>query len=99
MQIHGLSVAPREDEAGGLSCPGADGAEDVGGGGALVAWGRRPAAAPGPAAGDLVLLADTCFVGEPDFDGISSDALFARDRLQFRWELFLKSAIAPAACA
>jgi hypothetical protein len=99
MQIHSVGIATGEDEAGGLSGSGADGAEDVGRAGALIAWRCGPAAAPGPAAGDLVLLADTCFIREPDFDCVSSDALFARDRIQFLWELFLKSSIAPAACA
>jgi hypothetical protein len=44
-------------------------------------------------------LADACFIGEPDFDGVSRDTLFARDRIQFFWELFLNSSMAPAACA
>jgi hypothetical protein len=79
MQIHCISVAPGQDEAGGLSCAGADGAEDVGGAGALVARRRGPAAALGPAPGDLVLLADTCLVGEPDLDVVFADTLLARD--------------------
>jgi hypothetical protein len=99
MQIHGVGVAPGEDEAGGPSGSGADGAEDVGGAGALIAWRRGPAAAPGPAAGDLVLLADTCLIGEPDFDIVFADFLLACDRIQCLWEVFLNCSMAPAACA
>jgi hypothetical protein len=99
MQIHCVGVAPGEDEAGGPSCCGADGAEDVGGAGALIVWCHGPAATPGPAAGDLVLLADARFVGEPDFDIVFADLLLACDRIQCLWELFLNSSTAPAACA
>jgi hypothetical protein len=35
----------------------------------------RPGATPRPAAGDLVLLADTGFVAEPDLYGAALDAL------------------------
>lgn len=44
---------------------GADGAEDVGGLGTLVVGRPRTATAPGPAAGDLVLLTDPRFVLPP----------------------------------
>jgi hypothetical protein len=58
MPAHRLGVAPWQDQAGALAALGTDGAEDVGGRGALILRCRRPAAAPGPAPGDLVLLAD-----------------------------------------
>ena len=51
----------------------------------------------GPAAGDLVLLADAGLVGEPDLYMLRREGLLMRDRLQARGEAFLKSSIAPAA--
>ena len=59
-------------------------------------WAR---AALRPAAGDLVLLADTSFICEPDFYRVDADRLLTRDCIQARGEAFLKSSIAPAACA
>ena len=43
-----------------------DGAEDISGGGALIAMSARAGAARCPAAGDLVLLADPSLVLEPN---------------------------------
>src|SRR5262245_30744716 len=68
------------------------------------ALGRVPrcawtGAALGPAAGDLVLLADAGLVGEPDFYRVAVKRLLARNCLQARGEVFLKSSIAPSACA
>ena len=62
--------------------------------------GRRPLElAPQAAAGDLVLLADTSLICEPDFYRVDADRLLTRDCVQARGEAFLKSSIAPAACA
>ena len=36
---------------------------------------------------------------EPNFYLADVDRLFARDFIQARWELFLKSSMAPSACA
>jgi hypothetical protein len=36
---------------------------------------------------------------EPNFYLADVDRFFARDFIQARWELFLKSSIAPSACA
>src|SRR5262249_39132972 len=52
-----------------------------------------------PATGDLVLLSDTSLVGEPDFYRVAVERLRARDFFQAQWEAFLKSSIAPCACA
>src|SRR6201981_3091971 len=49
--------------------------------------------------GDLVLLADAGLVGEPDFYRVAVKRLLARNCLQARGEVFLKSSIAPSACA
>jgi hypothetical protein len=92
MQLHCLGVALRQDQADRLAFPRADRAEDVGRGGALVARRRGPRPTLCPRAGDLVLLSDARFVGEPISIAPGSTP-FPRSR----WETFLKSSIAPAA--
>jgi hypothetical protein len=99
MQVHRLGVAAGHDERRALAVLRADRPEDVGRGGSLVFRGARPRAPFGPSPGDLVLLADAGLVGEPDLYAIGVDAGFAPDLLQARGETFLKSSIAPAACA
>src|SRR5476649_1783103 len=99
MQVHRFGIAGRQDQGGALTLFRADGTEDVGRGGSLVPWSARASAALGPPAGDLVLLADTGLVLEPNFYLADVDCFFARDFIQARWELFLKSSIAPSACA
>jgi hypothetical protein len=97
MQVHRLAVASRQDQGCALALLGTDRAEDVGGSGPLVARRARTAAALGPTASDLVFLANTGFIGEPDFYRVAVDAFRARDRLQTFREAFLKFSIAPAA--
>ena len=65
-QGHGRAVAERHDKSGALALFGTDGSEHIGRGGALIAGAEGAAAAYGPAAGDLVFLADAGFVLEPD---------------------------------
>ena len=99
VQVHRLGVASRQDQGRALALLWTDRTEDVGGGGALVtgrAWAR---AALRPPAGDLVLLADTSLVLEPDFYLVAVDRLLARDCIQARGEVFLKSSVTPSACA
>src|SRR5664279_4681970 len=67
MQVHRLGVAGRQDQGGSLSLLRADGSEDVGRRGSLIPRRAWASAALGPPAGDLVLLADTSLVLEPDF--------------------------------
>jgi hypothetical protein len=88
MQGHRLGVAAGQDQARGLALFGADGAEDVGRGRALVPWRYGPGAALGPAPGGLVLLADAGLVAEPDLDVAERDARRARDRVQQGGEAF-----------
>ena len=78
MQVHRLGVAGRQDQGCALALLWADRAEDVGGSGALVAGRAWTGAALRPAAGDLVLLADTSLVGEPDFYRVDADRLLTR---------------------
>src|SRR5258705_5840777 len=99
MQVHRFGIAGRQDQGSSLSLLRADGSEDVGRGGALIPRSARASAALRPPAGDLVLLADTSLVLEPDFYLADVDRFFARDFTQARWEFFLKSSIAPSACA
>lgn len=99
VQVHRLGVASRQDQGRALALLWTDRAEDVGGGGTLIAGRAWAGATLGPAAGDLVLLANTSFVLEPDFYLVDIDRLRARDRLQARGEVFLKSSITPSAWA
>src|ERR1700740_1197875 len=82
VKVHRLGVAPGQDEAGRFALCRTDGTEDVGRGGALIVWRRGPGSAPGPAPGNLVLLADAGLVAEPDFYVVRIDALTARDLVQ-----------------
>ena len=99
MEVHRLCIASWHDERRALAVLGTDRAEDIGRGGSLVFRGARARAALGPAAGDLVLLADARLVGKPDFYGAGIDAFFTPDLRQALRETFLKSSMAPAACA
>jgi hypothetical protein len=97
VQVHRLGVAGGQDQGCALALLRADRTEDVGGGRTLVAGRAGAGAALGPAAGDLVLLADAGLVGEPDFYRVAGTCLLAGDGLQMRREAFLKSSIAPSA--
>src|SRR5215211_4111702 len=91
------SVLQVGDQGSSLARAGADGAEDVSRGRALIVWCRGPRAPPGPPPRDLVLLADACLVREPDLYPVRSDALLPRDLGQAHREAFLKSSTAPSA--
>src|SRR5262249_59684801 len=77
----------------------ADCTEDVGGSGPLVPRCAWTGAALGPAAGDLVFLADAGLVGEPDFYRVAGKRLLSRNFLHARGGGFFKSPIAPPAFA
>lgn len=93
VRLHGGRVAPGHDQARPLALPGTDRAEDIGGLRSLVMRRRRPGAAQGPAAGDLVLLTDPGFVLPPELylDARCKPAPDFRDRGR---EVFLKAASA-----
>lgn len=99
VQVHRLGIAGRQDQSRALALFRADGAEDIGRCGSLIARRAGASAALRPTAGDLVLLADARFILEPDFYLVAADLLCARDLVQARWEVFLKFSIAPSACA
>jgi hypothetical protein len=90
---HGLGVAARQHQGRALALFGADGAEDVGRAGALIARRARPGAAPGPPAGDLVLLADARLVLEPNLYALAL-RLLGGDLRPLGGEVFLNAAIA-----
>ena len=62
MHAHGLAVALGHDDAGSLTFSGTDRPEDPCRGPALILRRTRAGATPGPAPGELGLLADTGFV-------------------------------------
>jgi hypothetical protein len=82
VEVHRFGVAPGHDERRALAIPGTDRPEDIGRGGSLVVRRGRARAALGPAARDLVLLADARLVREPDLYGVALDAFFAPDLRQ-----------------
>ena len=99
MQVHRRGIISWQDECRALAQRRADGTENIGRSSALICWRRRPRAASGPATGDLVLLPDPGFVGEPDLYRGRLDALLLRDLCHNRWEVFLKCSIAPSTWA
>ena len=99
VQVHRLSIAGRQDQGRALALFGADRTEDVGRGSPLITGSAGAGATLCPSAGDLVLLADASLVRKPDFYLVAVDGLFLDDFVQTRGEVFLKSSIAPAACA
>ena len=99
MQVHRLDIADGKDQSRALALFGADGAEDVSRGGALIIRRRGPCAALRPSPRDLVLLPDAGFVGEPDLYCGRIDVLLARDLVQTGGKVFLYSSMAPSAWA
>ena len=99
MQVHRLGVAGGQDQAGALALLRTDGTEDVSRGGALIAGRAGAGTALRPPARDLVLLADARFVLKPNLYDLDVDRLFARNFVQARVEVFLKSSIAPSTWA
>jgi len=99
VEVHRFGVAPGHDERRALAVFGTNRAKDICRDRSLVlrrTWAR---AALGPPSGDLVLLADARLVREPDLYGVGLDAFFAPDPRQALGRAFLKSSMAPAACA
>ncbi len=88
VQVHRFGIAAWQDQGRALALLWADGAEDVGGGGALITRSAGTGAPFGPPSGDLVLLADPSLVCEPDFYLVAFDRLLARDCAQTRGEVF-----------
>lgn len=66
VQVHGVGVAERQDQAGRFALLRADRTEDVGGFGALIVRRRRARSPFRPSPRDLVLLSDPGLVLEPN---------------------------------
>jgi hypothetical protein len=88
MQVHRFGIASRQDQGCALASLRAYRTEDVGGGGTLVTRCAWAGAASRPATGNLVLLADTSLVGEPDFYRVAIERLCARDFFQTPCEAY-----------
>ena len=99
MQVHGLGIAGGQDQGRALALFRADGTEDVGRSGALITRSARTSATLRPPASNLVLLANARLILEPNLYCPDVDRLFARDCVQTRREVFLKSSITPSTCA
>ena len=99
MQVHRFGVAEGQNERRAFAVVGADRAENIGRGGALILRGRWPRSPLGPTARDLVLLTDARLVGKPDFQRGDADAFLQSNLEKARGEFFLKSSIAPSARA
>src|ERR1035438_1780331 len=82
MQVHRFGIAEGQDQSRALALFRADGTEDIGRCGSLIPRSARASAALGPSAGDLVLLADTSLVLEPNFYLADVDCFFSRDFIQ-----------------
>ncbi len=93
VEAHRLGVARWQDETGALALLRTDGPEDVGRGGALVMRRTGARSAPGPAAGDLVFLADPRLVGEPDLYPGQGNAFVSCNLLEPGGEFFLNSSM------
>src|SRR5262245_18769639 len=98
MELHGFGVAGRQHEGGAGAAFRTYRTEQVGGLGPLIVSGPRTRAPPGPAIGELVLLADTHLVLEPDFYRCARGELRADFRQACAKVFFLKSSIASASC-
>lgn len=99
MQVHRLGIAGGQDQSCALALFRADGTKDVGRGGSLITGCTGTRAALGPAAGNLVLLADTRLVCEPYLYLVAVERFLTGDCIQAGGEAFLKSSITPSACA
>jgi len=98
VQRHRGGIAARQHQARRGAAGWTDGAEQIGRAGALVVRCCRSAAAPRPAPGDLVLLADAGLILEPDFDRLARRRP-AGDLVQAGTEIFLKAATASPSWA
>jgi hypothetical protein len=98
VQGHGGGGAAGQDEGSTLGLGWADGAEDIGRAGSLVARSYGPRAAARPAAGDLVLLPDPSLILEPDFYRLAG-GITRRDLRQILGEVFLNAASAASSLA
>ena len=97
MQLHGFAVAGRQHQGCAGAALGAYGAEQIGRLGALIVRGAGTRAPPGPAVGQLVLLADSHLVLEPHlYRGVGGELV--ADFRHALGEVFLNASTASASC-
>lgn len=94
---HGMGIAIRHDQPCALALSRADRAEDIGPFGALVVRRARAGSAPGPSAGEFVLLANAGFVLEPNL--YRRPALLNPDVDDGVTEVFLNASMAASSWA
>ena len=97
MKLHGFGVAERENEGSAGSAFGADRTEQIGRLGALIMSGSGARARPGPAIGELVLLADAHLVLEPNLYRCTRRELCADFRHAYG-KVFLNASMASGSC-
>ena len=90
MQIHHSGIGFGHDDCSICRPAWASGTEEIGPVVALVARRARPCSASGPNARQGTLLADPCFVLEPDFEGLATGRCRKRFGQRFG-EVFLKA--------
>ena len=78
MHVHGFDVDGRQHQSGANATGWANGAEQICPGKAPVAQRARTASTSGPNPGQRALLANPCFILEPDFDLLACGALAER---------------------
>ena len=98
VQRHAFGVAARQHQRCAFALSRTDGALDTGRRGTLVLGRRRPCPAPGPAAGDAILLADPGLVLPPQFYGRAARER-RTDRCHLGGEVFFNAGMASASCA
>src|SRR5512145_820523 len=97
MKLHGFGIAVRQYDGGASAALRAYCPEQVGGLGPLIVGGSRTRSRPGPAIGELVLLADPHLVLEPDLYRRARSEL-CTDFRQAAGEVFLKACMTSASC-
>jgi hypothetical protein len=97
MKLHGFGVAGRQHESGADPAFGAHRTEQIGRLGALIVDGAGTRAFPGPAIGELVLLADPHLVLEPHLYGCARRKLRADFRHAYG-KVFLNASMASVSC-
>ena len=97
MKLHGFGVAERQNEGSAGSTFRADRTEQIGRLGALIMNGSGTRARPGPAIGELVLLADPHLVLEPHLYRCARRELGA-DLCHAVGKVFLNASMASGSC-
>ena len=97
MELHGFAVASRQHEGGAGSTVGTDRTKQISRLGPLIVGGTGASTFPGPAIGELVLLAHPHLVLKPDLYRCAGCKLRA-DFLHTLGEVFLNASMASAFC-